>query len=136
MKIRKTIPVFVLVLILIGISVSPAYATPPSNPHIQSGTAADGGNYFEFDAAYLGESGWRDLKTPPHWVAETGEIAYCLEHMSESPHGERYGKFDPAAIYSERTYLGLLAIIEHSFPYRNAGLTDNQIRYATANVRP
>ena len=51
--------------------------------------------------------------------------------MADSPHGESYGMFDPAAIYEEETYIGLLAIIEHSFPYRNAGFTDKQIRYAT-----
>ncbi len=129
--IRKTLCMVTMLLVM---SITTAYAVPPENPHIESGSAADGGNYFEFDASYLGESGWRDLKTPPHWVVETGEVAYCLDHMSESPHGESYGKFDPAAIYSERTYLGLLAIIEHSFPYRNAGLTDSQIRYATANA--
>ena len=126
--------VFVMFITFMLLSIIPAYATPPSTPHIESGSAADGGNYFEFDASYLGESGWRDLKTPPHWVVETGEIAYCLEHMADSPHGESYGKFDPAAIYAEETYIGLLAIIEHSFPYRNAGLTDKQIRYATSNA--
>ncbi len=129
--IRKTLCMVIMLLVL---SITSAYAVPPENPHIESGTAAEGGNYFEFDATYLGESGWRDLLTPPHWVVETREVAYCLDHMSESPHGDMYGKFDPAAIYSERTYTGLLAIIEHSFPYRNAGLTDSQIRYATANA--
>ena len=111
-----------------------AYAVPPSNPHIESGTAADGGNFFEFDASYLGESGWRDLKTPPHWVVETGEVAYCLDHMADSPHNVAYGEFDPHAVYSESTYKGLLAIMEHSYPYRNAGLTDQQIKYATSNA--
>ncbi|MCK5129128.1 MAG: Cys-Gln thioester bond-forming surface protein, partial [Clostridiales bacterium] len=134
MKRRKLIPALILLLFMLFVSIVPAYATPPSDPHIESGSAADGGNYFEFNATYLGENGWRDLKTPPHWVVETGEVAYCLDHVADSPHGEGYGKFDPAAIYSEKTYIGLLAILEHSFPYRNAGLTDKQIRYVTANA--
>ena len=130
---KKFISITIVITILI-LTLSTAYATPPSTPHIESGSAADGGNYFEFDASYLGENVWRDLKTPPHWVIETGEIAYCLDHMAESPHGEDYSKFDPEAVYSNKTYQGLLAIIENSYPYRNAGLTDNQIRYATANA--
>ena len=122
---------FICTFVLIDTS---AYAVPPSNPHIESGTAADGGNFFEFDASCLGENGWRDLKTPPHWVVETGEVAYCLDHMADSPHNVAYGEFDPQALYSERTYTGLLAIMEHSYPYRNAGLTDQQIKYATSNA--
>ncbi len=134
MNLKKIISAILMALFMVAVSIVPAYATPPSTPHIESGSAADGGNYFEFDASYLGENVWRDLKTPPHWVVETGEIAYCLDHMAESPHGEDYSKFDPEAVYSSRTYQGLLAIIENSFPYRNAGLTDSQIRYSTANA--
>ena len=122
---------FICTFVLIDTS---AYAVPPSNPHIESGTAADGGNFFEFDASYLGENGWRDLRTPPHWVVETGEVAYCLDHMADCPHNVAYGEFNPLTVYSERTYTGLLAIMEHSYPYRNAGLTDQQIKYATSNA--
>jgi hypothetical protein len=54
--------------------------------------------------------------------------------MADSPHNVAYGEFDPHAVYSESTYIGLLAIMEHSYPYRNAGLTNQQIKYATANA--
>lgn len=128
---RKILVTIILVTVL---CIHPAHATPPSNPHIDSGSAAEGGNYFEYNASYNGSSGWKDLKTPPHWVVETGEIAYCLEHMEDSPHGDSYTPFNPTTVYSNRTYKGILAILEHSFPYRNPGLPDSEIRYATANA--
>ena len=127
---KKIAPIVIAVTIIIFI-LSTAYATPPSNPHIESGTAAEGGNFFEYKAD---DGTWKDLKTPPHWVVETGEVAYCLEHMLDSASGELYSKFNPEAVYSERTYNGLKAILMHSYPYRNAGLTDQQIRYATSNA--
>ena len=127
---KKIVPIVIAVIAIIFM-LSTAYATPPSNPHIESGTAAEGGNFFEYKAD---DGTWKDLKTPPHWVVETGEVAYCLEHMLDSASGELYSKFNPEAVYSERTYNGLKAILMHSYPYRNAGLTDQQIRYATSNA--
>ena len=133
-KLKRATALLLIFIYAFALIDTSAFAVPPSNPHIESGTAAEGGNFFEFDASYLGESGWRDLKTPPHWVVETGEVAYCLDHMGDCPHNIAYGEFDPQAVYSETTYQGLLAIMEHSYPYRNAGLTDQQITYATANA--
>ncbi len=127
----KKIGIIVTIALIAILQLSTAYATPPSNPHIESGTAAEGGNFFEYKAD---DGTWKDLKTPPHWVSETGEVAYCLEHMIEGADGELYSKFNPEAVYSEETYNGLKAILMHSYPYRNAGLTDQQIRYATANA--
>ncbi len=123
---------YILIAVTVSILLmSTAYAVPPSNPHIASGTAAEGGYFFEYKSD---DGTWKDLKTPPHWVSETGEVAYCLEHMIEGADGELYSKFNPEAVYSEETYNGLKAILMHSYPYRNAGLTDQQIRYATANA--
>ncbi len=133
-KLKKVTALLLIMIYAFALVDIPAYAVPPSTPHIESGSAADGGNFFEFDASYLGENRWRDLKTPPHWVVETGEVAYCLDHKADSPHNVAYGEFDPQAVYSDRTYQGLIAIMEHSYPYRNAGLTDQQIKYATANA--
>lgn len=128
---RKRIISVVLLIAMLLVSLTTAYATPPANPHIGSGSSADGGNYFQ----YLSSSGWKDLKTPPHWVIETGEVAYCVDHKADSPSGnESYSAFNPQALYSSRTYYGLLAILKAGYPYQKGGLSSKQARYATANA--
>ena len=130
---KKRIIVFLTMLVLIlAVFMQTVFAVPPSNPHIDSGTAADGGNFFQ----YYADGVYSDLKTPPHYVVETGEVAYCLEHNLESANGELYHTFDAVSLYSSKTYNGLLAILMNGYPYNNAGLTNQQARYATANVRP
>ena len=128
----KRIASSIMIMILILMSFTTAHATPPDNPHIGSGSNADGGFYFE----YYGSSGtWKDLNTPPHWVVETGEVAYCVDHKADSPSGnETYSAFDPQALYSSTTYYGLLAILKAGYPYKTGGLTASQARYATANA--
>ena len=122
----------IMIMILILMTFTTAYATPPSHPHIGSGSNVDGGFYFE----YYGSSGtWKDLNTPPHWVVETDEVAYCVDHKADSPSGgETYSAFDPQALYSSTTYYGLLAILKAGYPYKTGGLTASQARYATANA--
>lgn len=128
---RKRIISVVLLIAMLFVSLTTAYATPPANPHIGSGSSADGGNYFQ----YLSSSGWKDLKTPPHWVIETGEVAYCVDHEADSPSGnETYSAFNPQALYSSRTYYGLLSILKAGYPYKTGGLSAKQARYATANA--
>lgn len=120
-----------LLAAMILLSCTTAYATPPANPHIGSGSNADGGYYFQ----YLSSSGWDDLNTPPHWVIETGEVAYCVDHKADSPSGnETYSAFDPEAMYSTATYYGLLAILKAGYPYQTGGLSEKRARYATANA--
>lgn len=121
----------VLMAAMLLLSLTTAYATPPPNPHIGSGSYADGGFYFQ----YKSSSGWKDLRTPPHWVVETGEVAYCVDHERDSPSGnETYSAFNPQALYSSRTYYGLLAILKAGYPYKTGGLSAKQARYATANA--
>lgn len=127
---RRIISV-VLIMVILLLSLTIAYATPPAHPHIGSGSASDGGNYFEYRAS----SGWKNLKTPPHWVIETGEVAYCVDHKADSPSGdETYSAFNPQALYSSRTYSGLLAILKAGYPYQTGGLSSKQARYSTANA--
>ena len=128
----KRIITSILVIILILMSFTTAYATPPAHPHIGSGTNADGGFYFQ----YYGSSGtWKDLNTPPHWVIETSEVAYCVDHKADSPSGnETYSAFNPQSLYSPTTYYGLLAILKAGYPYKTGGLSAIQARYATANA--
>ncbi|MBN2878214.1 MAG: Cys-Gln thioester bond-forming surface protein [Clostridia bacterium] len=128
---KKRIIVFLTLLIMIlAVFMQNVFAVPPSNPHIDSGTAAEGGSFFQ----YYADGVYSDLKTPPHYVVETGEVAYCLEHNLESADGELYHSFDAVSLYSGTTYRGLLAILMNGYPYTNAGLTDQQARYATSNA--
>ncbi len=129
-RFKKVLSLVLLMICSMSLLNVSALALPPDNPHIASGSADDGGNFFE----YKGSNGWYELKTPPHWVVETGEVAYCLDHKADNPYNDLYGEFDPTSVYSNRTYIGLLAIMEHSYPYRTAGLTSQQIRYSTANA--
>ena len=129
--IMKRISAAVLMLLILLLGSATAYAIPPDNPHIESGTYDEGGYYFE----YLSYDGWKDLRTPHHWVAETNEVAYCLDHKAGSPAGdESYSEFDPNIVYSSNVYSGLLIILKNGYPYQTGGMTDNEARYATANA--
>ena len=129
--IKKRISAAVLMLLILLLGSATAYAIPPDNPHIESGTYDEGGYYFE----YLSYDGWKDLRTPHHWVAETNEVAYCLDHKAGSPAGdESYSEFDPNIVYSSNVYSGLLIILKNGYPYQTGGMTDNEARYATANA--
>ncbi len=128
---KKRIISVVLLIAILLVTFNSAYATPPANPHIGSGSNPDGGSNFE----YLSSSGWTDLYAPPHWVIETGEIAYCVDHKADSPIGnEVYSAFNPQALYSSRTYYGLLAILKAGYPFQTGGLSSKQARYVTANA--
>ncbi len=130
MKLGKIL-ISVLLVSLIMFNAVPALATPPSNPHVGSSTAEQGGYYFEYHSS----SGWKNLKTPHHWIIETDEIAYCIEHTADAPSGnETYGAFDPSAVYSSTTYNGLISILKNGYPYQTGGLSANQARYAIANA--
>lgn len=129
---KKLNVILLLVLIFINIIPLQALATPPVSPHIISGTASQGGTYFQF----LSLSGtWENLTAPPHYVKETNEIAYCLEHKADSPTGsETYKSFNPTALYSSSTYNGIHAILKNGYPYSTGGFTAKQAKYATANA--
>lgn len=44
----KKLTSIALILVMLFLAITPAYATPPPNPDIESGTAAAGGNYFQY----------------------------------------------------------------------------------------
>ena len=77
---------------------------------------------------------WIDLGTPPHYVVETGQAAYCLQMVKDSPYGDEYEGTDGSQYYKKKIMNGLKAILEHGYPASNGGFTDNQAQYATANA--
>ena len=85
---------------------------------------------------YNGGSGWKDLKTPEHYIVGTSpeQVAYCLQHKNDSPSNSAYNDSDILGTYSARVQTGLRIIFENGFPYSTGGLTATEARYATANA--
>lgn len=85
---------------------------------------------------YNGGSGWKDLKTPEHYIVGTSpeQVAYCLQHKNDSPSNSPYSDSDILGTYSARVQTGLRIIFENSYPYATGGLTAAEARYATANA--
>lgn len=122
--------VLALLLTLLTIcSMLPATAFAAGDVYIRS---QDPPNYF----TYLSGSGtWEGLKTPKHWVSETGAIAYCLQHKSDNPNNTLYHEARMEDFYSTRTINGLKIILERGYPsVTPSNMTEEQARYATANA--
>jgi len=85
---------------------------------------------------YNGGSGWKDLKTPEHYVVGSSpeQIAYCLQHKKDSPSDSSYSSTDILSSYSSRVQTGLRIILENSYPYTAGGLTASEAKYATSNA--
>ena len=85
---------------------------------------------------YNGGSGWGDLRTPEHYITGTSpeQIAYCLQHRSDSPSNSPYNEADILGSYSSRAQTGLRIILENGYPYSSGGMSAAKARYATANA--
>ncbi|MBR5949580.1 MAG: hypothetical protein IKZ82_13195 [Clostridia bacterium] len=78
---------------------------------------------------------WRDLHTPRHWIAETGEDVYCIEHTMHSPHGDEYVETNPSTLLQVDTIEGLFSIFTFGYPFVTPdGFTADEARQATANA--
>ena len=94
----------------------------------------------EYDSAfdyleYYSNGTWKDLNTPRHWIVETGEDVYCIEHSSNSPHGGSYEETSPSALFGTTTLEGLESIFEYGYPcVLPDGFTADEARQATANA--
>jgi|GEM_PF-291223 len=78
---------------------------------------------------------WRDLHTPRHWIAETGEDVYCIEHTMHSPHGDEYVETNPSMLLQADTIEGLFSIFTFGYPFVTPdGFTADEARQATANA--
>jgi len=85
---------------------------------------------------YNGGSGWKDLKTPEHYIVGSSpeQVAYCLQHRNDSPSNSPYNETDILGSYSARVQTGLRIILENGYPYATGGLAATEARYATANA--
>ncbi|MBR3298536.1 MAG: hypothetical protein IKI64_04960 [Clostridia bacterium] len=78
---------------------------------------------------------WRDLHTTRHWIAETGEDVYCIEHTMHSPHGDEYVETNPSMLLQADTIEGLFSIFTFGYPFVTPdGFTADEARQATANA--
>jgi uncharacterized surface anchored protein len=120
------------VMVMTAFFVSPnAYAAPSSSPKFTTGLADSAGYYMEV----YSNGTWKDLKTPQHWDAATGDIAYCLNHPMDYPVGtQTYYSLDPTTMFSSATMKGLYTILSHGYPNTTGGLPDDMARYATSNA--
>lgn len=94
----------------------------------------------EYDSAfdyleYYSNGTWKDLNTPRHWIVETGETVYCVEHSGGNPHGSGYTETSPSAIFGALTLEGLQSIFMYGYPCNLPdGFTEDEARQATANA--
>ena len=84
---------------------------------------------------YYSNGTWKDLNTPRHWIVETGEIVYCVEHSEGNPHGNGYTETSPSSLFGMATLEGLQSIFMYGYPCNlPEGFTDDEARQATANA--
>ena len=84
---------------------------------------------------YYKDGAWKDLNTPRHWIEQTGEVVYCVEHAADNPHGDTYTATLPSSVFSASTLSGLNSILMYGYPNnRPSGFTDDEARQATANA--
>jgi uncharacterized surface anchored protein len=84
---------------------------------------------------YYSSGTWKDLNTPRHWIVETGEIVYCVEHSEGNPHGNGYTETSPSSLFGSLTLEGLQSIFMYGYPCNlPEGFTEDEARQATANA--
>lgn len=84
---------------------------------------------------YYSSGTWEDLNTPRHWIVETGEIVYCVEHSEGNPHGNGYTETSPSSLFGTATLEGLQSIFMYGYLCNlPEGFTDDEARQATANA--
>ena len=92
------------------------------------------GTMYSYFQTYGSNGVWKDIQTPSHWITSTGEVAYCLQTSMDQPYNSSYSTVDGSYYYSDYVLTGLMAILQNGYPSTNAGFTDEQARYATANA--
>lgn len=130
---QKRIYALLLAVVIAASFCMPLTASAMDRVTIESDPDDATPRYFE----YLNSSGqWEKLKTPRHYIVETGEIAYCLQHKMSSPHSWiPYEEAELSDWYDTRTLVGLQIILEYGYPCNKPdNLTDDEARYATANA--
>ncbi len=84
---------------------------------------------------YYRDGTWHDLNTVMYFDTSSGNVGYCVEHEAKPPRESiDYTPFDPATMFTGTTMTGIQAILNHGFPAKNAGFSDDDAFYATANA--
>lgn len=130
MKIRRIVSLFLCVLALVSILPGTTAFAAPNAVTIESQTNS-AFDYLE----YYSSDGWKDLNTPKHWIEQTDEIVYCVEHAADNPHGDTYTATSPSSVFSGSTLAGLNSILMYGYPNNTpSGFTADEARQATANA--
>ena len=129
MKTKRIVAILLCALALVGIMPMGALAAQPVvTIESQTNSAFD---YLE----YYKDGSWHDLNTPRHWIEQTGEIVYCVEHAAGNPHGDTYTATAPSNIFGSSTLSGLNSILMYGYPNNTpSGFTADEARQATANA--
>lgn len=130
MKTKRIITLAICLLTLIGIFQSAPALAAGSTVTIESQTNS-AFDYLE----YYSNGSWHDLNTPRHWIEQTGEVVYCVEHSAGNPHGQTYTETSPSSVFSGSTLAGINSILMYGYPNNKpSGFTDDEARQATANA--
>jgi LPXTG-motif cell wall anchor domain protein len=129
MKTKRIMALLMCLLTVIGLIPGAAFAAQSTvTIESQTNSAFD---YLE----YYKDGAWKDLNTPRHWIEQTGEVVYCVEHAAGNPHGDTYTAASPSSVFSASTLSGLNSILMYGYPNnRPSGFTDDEARQATANA--
>ena len=121
-KWKRILGAVLLVFLLAGMSATALAANV---------TGHDLYDWFE----YYRDSAWHDLNTSLYFDMTSGNVGYCVEHEANPPRESlEYIPFDPATMFTGTTMTGIQAILNHGFPATNAGFSDDDAFYATANA--
>ena len=129
MKTKRIMALLMCLLTVIGLIPGAAFAAQSTvTIESQTNSAFD---YLE----YYKDGAWKDQNTPRHWIEQTGEVVYCVEHAAGNPHGDTYTAASPSSVFSASTLSGLNSILMYGYPNnRPSGFTDDEARQATANA--
>ena len=129
MKTKRITALLMCLLTVIGLIPGAAFAAQSTvTIESQTNSAFD---YLE----YYKDGAWKDLNTPRHWIEQTGEVVYCVEHAAGNPHSDTYTAASPSSVFSGSTISGLNSILMYGYPNnRPSGFTDDEARQATANA--
>ncbi len=130
MKTKRLMALLLCLLTLIGVIPFGGAFAAGSTVTIESQTNS-AFDYLE----YYKDGRWRDLNTPKHWIEQTGEVVYCVEHSAGNPHGQTYTATSPSSVFSGSTLAGINSILMYGYPNNKpSGFTDDEARQATANA--
>ena len=129
MKGKRITALLLCVLAIIGLLPTAAFAAGNTvTIESQTNSAFD---YLE----YYSNGSWHDLNIPRHWIEQTGEVVYCIEHAAGNPHSDTYTAAAPSSVFGASTLSGLQSILMYGYPCNTpAGFTADEARQATANA--